>query len=211
MQPLIKSQHVNMRTIKDQATRYALGAAAVLSASLIFWVISVIFLRGVMPFISDNNGLGRVEIVKFLTGDTWLIGTTFASSLYSIGFVIFSTVLIAILSLMFSFPIGVLTALFIAKIAPTKLASILRTVVELLAAVPSIVYGLFGAGVILQLVYNFGRAFGIQTKGGNSIIAVVLVLVLMTIPTITALSEVAIRSVDKAIIEGSLEIGRAHV
>jgi phosphate transport system permease protein len=104
-------------------------------------------------------------------------------------------------------PIGVLTALFIAKIAPKKIASVLRTVIELLAAIPSIVYGLFGSGVILVFVYNLSDLFGVQSKGGNSVLATVLVLSLMILPTITALSEVAIRSVGKDIEHGSLALG----
>ena len=108
---------------------------------------------------------------------------------------------------MLSLPIGVLTALFIAKIAPKKLAEFLRTIVELLASIPSIVYGLFGSGVILSFVYNLADLFGVQSKGGNSVLATVLVLALMTLPTITAVSEVAIRSVRKDIEEGSLALG----
>jgi phosphate transport system permease protein len=115
--------------------------------------------------------------------------------------------MIALLSLVVSFPIGVLTALFIAKVAPKKLAIILRTVIELLASIPSIIYGLFGAGIILNLVYNFSAAIGYQSKGGNSMLASILVLAIMTIPTITSISEVAIRSVDKNLEEGSLALG----
>ncbi|MGD9761896.1 MAG: PstC family ABC transporter permease, partial [Candidatus Izemoplasmatales bacterium] len=101
----------------------------------------------------------------------------------------------------------VLTALFIAKIAPKKLSGILRTVIELLAAIPSIVYGLFGSGVILNFVYNLAKTFGVQSPGGNSVLATVLVLALMILPTITALSEVAIRSVRSDIEKGSLALG----
>jgi len=111
------------------------------------------------------------------------------------------------LALLISLPVGVLTALFIAKIAPKRLAEFLRTIVELLASIPSIVYGLFGSGIILTFVYNLAEAFGVQSKGGNSVLATVLVLALMTLPTITAVSEVAIRSVRKDIEEGSLALG----
>ena len=104
-------------------------------------------------------------------------------------------------------PVGVLTALFIAKIAPKKLSTILRTVIELLAAIPSIIYGLFGSGVILSLIYNLAKLFGVQSQGGHSVLATVIVLSIMILPTITALSEVAIRSVGKEIEYGSLALG----
>ena len=127
----------------------------------------------------------------------WLQGQAFVSNLYGVGFIIINTLYISFLSLLIAMPIGVLTALFIAKIAPKWLSNILRTIVELLASVPSIVYGLFGAGLVLGFVYDFAKIFGIQSKGGNSVLATVIVLSLMILPTMTALSEVAIRSVRK--------------
>jgi phosphate transport system permease protein len=170
-------------------------------------VAGVILAKGVIPFVSDNGGLGRVGLIPFLTGDVWLIGPTFLSSLYSVGFLIVSTLYIVILSLLLSFPIGVLTALFIAKIAPKRLAEGLRSVIEILASIPSIIYGLFGAGVILKLVYQFSSIVGVQSKGGNSVLSTVIILALMTIPTITTIAEVSIRSVDKNLVEGALALG----
>lgn len=203
--PVIK-QHKEKR-IKDRVVKIILLSFTLLSSSFIFIVAGTILVKGVTPFITNNNGLGSVSFIPFLTGDTWLIGESFHSNLYSIGFIIASTLMIALLSLVVSFPIGVLTALFIAKVAPKKLANILRTVIELLASIPSIIYGLFGAGIILNLVYNFSDAIGYQSKGGNSMLASILVLAIMTIPTITSISEVAIRSVDKNLEEGSLALG----
>ncbi|MFA7054908.1 MAG: phosphate ABC transporter permease subunit PstC [Acholeplasmataceae bacterium] len=203
--PVIK-QHKEKR-IKDRFVKIILLSFTLLSSSFIFIVAGTILVKGVTPFITNNNGLGSVSFIPFLTGDTWLIGESFHSNLYSIGFIIASTLMIALLSLVVSFPIGVLTALFIAKVAPKKLANILRTVIELLASIPSIIYGLFGAGIILNLVYNFSAAIGYQSKGGNSMLASILVLAIMTIPTITSISEVAIRSVDKNLEEGSLALG----
>ncbi|MFP4186840.1 MAG: phosphate ABC transporter permease subunit PstC [Acholeplasmataceae bacterium] len=191
----------------DRMTKYALYAITLLSASFIIIIAGVILVRGLTPFITQNDGLGRVRVIPFLTGDTWLTGVYFQSSLYGIGFIIVSTIYTAFLSLLLSFPIGVLTALFIAKVAPKRIATVLRTVVEMLASIPSIIYGLFGAGVILQVVYDFSQIFGYQSKGGNSILSAVLVLALMTIPTITAISEVSIRSVDKDIEHASLALG----
>jgi len=191
----------------DLSVKGVLQALAILSASFIFVIAGVILVKGVTPFITNNGGLGAVPLIPFLTGNTWLIGPTFQSNLYSIGFIIVQTIYVVFLSLLISFPVGVLTALFIAKVAPKKLAELLRTVVEMLASIPSIIYGLFGAGVILQLVYNFSTLFGFQSKGGNSVLSAVIILALMTIPTITTVSEVSIRSVDKTLIHGSLALG----
>ncbi len=203
--PVIKQN--KQKKMKDQIVKAILLAFALLSSSFIFIVAGTILVKGVKPFITTNNGLGTVSLVPFLTGDTWLIGEAFNSNLYSIGFIIVSTLMIALLSLVLSFPIGVLTALFIAKVAPKRLSNILRTVIELLASIPSIIYGLFGAGIILNLVYQLSATLGYQSKGGNSMLASVIVLAIMTIPTITSISEVAIRSVDKNLEEGSLALG----
>lgn len=205
MQPFYKKN--TNRLIKDQIVHQILKGLAILSASFIFVVIGVILIKGLTPFVTDNRGIGYVNPFKFLTGDTWLIGETFNSNLYSVGFIIISTLYVVFLSLLISFPVGILTALFIAKIAPKKLAEFLRTIVEILASIPSIIYGLFGAGVILRMVYNFSDLLGYQSKGGSSVLSTVIILALMTIPTITTISEVAIRSVDKSLIEGSLALG----
>jgi phosphate transport system permease protein len=194
-------------SIIDQAVRNILKGLAILSASFIFIIAGVILVKGLTPFITQNNGLGSVNAWKFLTGDTWLIGPTFQSNLYSVGFIIIMTLYVVFLSLLISFPIGVLTALFIAKIAPKKIAEFLRTVIEILASIPSIIFGLFGAGFILKIVYDFSALLGYQSKGGNSVLSTVIILALMTIPTITMISEVSIRSVDQTLIEGSLALG----
>ncbi|MFW5892953.1 MAG: phosphate ABC transporter permease subunit PstC [Bacillota bacterium] len=181
--------------------------SALLSASFIVIIVVFVAYSGIEPFISDNDGLGRVDFFKFITGTTWLDGPTFASAAYGAGYLVINTLYVAFLSLLLSFPIGVLTALFIAEIAPRRLAEFIRSVVELLASIPSIVYGLIGAGVFLPLIYNLGKVVGIQTMGGNSTFAAVIVLTCMSIPTMTAVSEVAIRNVDQSLKEASLALG----
>lgn len=194
----------------DFSVKQLLKSLAILSSLFIFIIIGVIIVKGLTPFVTNNAGVGAVNAFSFLTGSVWLTGETFASSLYSVGFVIVSTLYVVFLSLMISFPVGVLTALFIAKIAPIKIANGMRLVIELLASIPSIIYGLFGAGIILKLVYQASAMIGYQSKGGNSVLSSVILLALMTIPTITTISEVAIRSVDKTLIEGSLALGASH-
>lgn len=202
------SLHYNSKKeVFDFFVRLLFLIATIISASFIIIIIVFIAREGIKPFVTDNGGIGNVDVIRFLMGRTWLQGTAFQSNLYGVGFIIINTLYIAFLSLLVAMPIGVLTALFIAKIAPKRLSEILRTIIQLLAAIPSIVYGLFGSGVILVFVYNLAKLFGVQSRGGNSVLATVLVLALMILPTITALSEVAIRSVRKDIEEGSLALG----
>jgi phosphate transport system permease protein len=181
--------------------------ATLLSSSFIFVVVGVIFQRGITPFVTDNFGLGAVDLWSFLTGDVYLTGPTFYSSQYEIGYLIISTLYNAILALLIAFPIGVATALFIAKIAPKWLANLLRTIIEILASIPSIVFGLFGAVLILDQVYYFTESLGLQSRAGLSVLSTVLLLAMMILPTMTAISEVAIRSVDQSIEQGALALG----
>ncbi|MDR4969457.1 MAG: ABC transporter permease subunit, partial [Acholeplasmataceae bacterium] len=206
MQQTVKKK-IQKNALIDITVEQILKGLAILSGSFIFIIAGVIIAKGLTPFITNNGGLGSVPVLPFLVGDTWLTGPTFQSNLYSVGFIIVSTIYVVSLSLFISFPIGVLTALFIAKIAPKKLAEILRSVVEILASIPSIIYGLFGAGFILKIVYDFSAILGYQSKGGNSVLSTVIILALMTIPTITTISEVSIRSVDITLIHGSLALG----
>lgn len=202
-----KTPFNSQKEVMDFVIRTMFLLATVISASFIIIIVIFIAREGVIPFVTNNDGIGPVNLYKFLTGLTWLEGTAFQSNLYSVGFIIINTLYISLLSLILAMPVGVLSALFIAKIAPKRIAEVLRTVVELLAAVPSIVYGLIGAGLILPWIYDFAKLFGVQSKGGNSVLATVMVLSLMILPTITALSEVAIRSVRSDIEHGSLALG----
>lgn len=187
-------------------------AATILSSSFIIVIVIFIVLKGLNPFISDyvytaaTTGEvlfeGKVNVIDFLTGMQWAPPT-----LLGVGFIIINTVYVALLSLLVAMPIGTLTALFIAKIAPNKVAVVLRTTVELLASVPSIIYGVFGSGVIVFITKGLGNILGISTVGGLGTMSTVILLSMMILPTITTVAEVSIRSVSKEIEHGSLALG----
>lgn len=199
----ITKKSTSRKNLVDLIARTIFKLATLLSASFIVIIVVFIIKKGVAPFVSDAYSQGRVNIITFLTGSEWFI----PPNIYSTGFIIINTLFIALLSLLVALPISVLTALFIAKIAPKRIGNLLRTVVELLAAIPSIVYGVFGAGVIVYIVQWIAGLFNYQTAGGLSVLSTVIVLTIMILPTITAISEVAIRSVSKSIEEGSLALG----
>ena len=177
------------------------------SASFIVFIIIFIVGSGIKPFITNNAGLGSVNVFNFIKGMTWLNGPTFVSTAYGVGFLIVNTLYIAFLSLLISFPIGVLTALFIAKVAPKTISEFLKGVVELLASIPSIVYGLIGVGLLLPNIYGLARNLGISSGAGNGTLATVIVLALMSLPTIVSISQVAIESVDESLEHASLALG----
>ena len=103
-------------------------------------------------------------------------------------------------------PVGVLTALFLAKVAPDAVARVIRTAVELLAGIPSIVYGLVG---MIVLVPAIQRAF--QLSSGACLLAAIVVLAIMILPSIINVAETALRAVPKEYEEASLALGATHI
>jgi phosphate transport system permease protein len=215
VQSFITTKSIRRKNRRDNVFRLIFQSASLLSASFVVMVIVIISLKGVNPFIQSYQGFNNatgivtlepVNIFSFLTGMQWLNGPVGASSLYAVGFAIINTIIAVMFSLILTIPVAVLTALLIAKVAPQRIANFLRTVVELLASIPSIIYGVIGLGVITKFVSFIGDLFGIQTAAGLSLMSTVIVLFMMTLPTITAVAETSIRSVPKEIVEGSLAL-----
>ncbi|MFP4287114.1 MAG: phosphate ABC transporter permease subunit PstC [Candidatus Izemoplasmataceae bacterium] len=216
----ITKESIAKKTRTDKIVRNVFFFSALLSASFIVLVILSISYRGISPFILNyegyNNNFGtielpRVNLLRFLTGLQWLEGALGNSSSYAIGFAIINTFIAVFLAVLITTPVAVITALFIAKVAPKKLASVIRTVVELLASIPSIIYGVFGLGFINTFIASIATGLGYRTSAGLSLLSTVLVLFLMILPTVTAVSETSIRSVKNDIIEGSLALGASKM
>lgn len=211
----ITAKSIRKKNRSDAMFRNIFKAAGILSASFVVIVVIVIAVRGITPFILSYTGynnitgivtLSPVNPFTFLTKMQWLTGSVGASSDYGVGFAIMNTIIAVFLSLVITVPVAVLTALLIAKVATKKISSFLSTVVELLASIPSIIYGVIGLGVITKIVSWIGDIFNYQTAAGLSLLSTVLVLFMMTLPTITAVAETSIRAVKNDIIEGSLAL-----
>lgn len=172
--------------------------------SALFIIIIFVFIlnKGVKVFL-PNYEYGQVNLFDFLTGNIWRQDI----AVYGIGFIIVNTLIASLGAILISFPLSVLTALFIVKIAPKRISAVMVTVVELLEAIPSVVYGVFASGIIIPLVNDIGQSLGQRTFGGNSLLAVVLLLAIMTFPTICSLSISAIKAVPLHLEQGSLALG----
>ena len=175
------------------------GLIAALMIVLIFYFVAQ---RGIQVFL-PSYGEQRQSLWSFLTGMTWRQD----QGVYGVAFVVINTLTTAIGAALIAFPLAVLTALYIVKLAPRQLRVVFTTIVELLAAIPSIVYGVFAAGSITHLVDRLAGVFGQITAGGVSQLTVILLLAIMIFPTICALSIVAIASVDRQLELGSLALG----
>ncbi len=194
------------KTKEDSIVSSLFHIVGIVCASFIVIIVLFILIKGLSPFFKEYSIKGelyRVNMVDFLLGDTWFK----YPNTYGVGFVIIDTIYITLLALLIAGPLSVLSALFIVRIAPKPLAHTLNISVELLASIPSIIYGVFGMGVITKMVKALGNAFGIQTAGGFSMLSMILVLALMIYPTITMVSITAIKSVKSSIINGSLALG----
>lgn len=198
----IDNRCVKRNKLLDRIFSWLFLALAVLSASFIVVIILFVFIKGISPFLPGYE-YGQVDLLSFLTGTVYRQD----QGVYGVGFIVINTLIASFLALLLSFPISVLTALFIAKIAPKHLANGMQSVVELLASVPSVVYGVFAAGVITKLVDALASSLGYVTYGGSSLLAVILLLAIMIFPTLTSMSITAIRAVSPDIEQASLALG----
>lgn len=196
------SGYKKRKMLIDNIFRFLFRLAGLLSAIFIILIFVFILSKGIQVFLPGYE-YGQQNIGEFLTGLVWRQD----SAIYGVLFIVINTLVSSIGATIVSFPLSVLSALFIVKIAPKKLSQVMTTVVELLAAIPSVVYGVFASGVIVRLVSNLADITGNRSWGGNSMLAVILLLAIMIYPTITMLSIAAIRAVPKELEHGSLALG----
>ncbi|MEA4822286.1 MAG: phosphate ABC transporter permease subunit PstC, partial [Erysipelotrichales bacterium] len=202
----INPNNIKHRAINDKITKAIFMAITVLCALVIVLIVIFVFIKGISPFINDYiiNGVAyRVNFWEFLRRDFWFE----PPNIYGAGFIVINTMYVTFLALLIAVPASVFTSLFISKIAPKKIGAIVSYIIELLASIPSIIYGLFGVGIITKIVKFFAGLVNYQSAGGISTLATILVLAIMIIPTITMLSTTSINAVKKDIINGSLALG----
>lgn len=135
---------------------------------------------------------------------------------YGILYIILTSVFGTGLAVLMGVPMGILTAVFLAELADGKAAAVVRTAVELLAGIPSVIYGLLGIYLLNPLMYRLERKLfaGSRTHqftGGANLLAASLVLAIMILPTVISISETAIRAVRPAVREASLALGASPV
>lgn len=203
---LVKKSSLNNKTITDKIFRGFFMSVCFLCAAIIIMIVAFIAIKGIQPFFKEyeiNGQFYKISFIEFIFGDKW----NFAPNHYGAGYIIINTIYITILALLIAVPIAVLSALFVVRIAPKKLGKIFQTVIELLASVPSIIYGLFGQAYLTKMVTNLSSLFGIQTLGGQSVITTAIVLGMMIFPTIAMVSINSIKAVKNELVLGSLALG----
>lgn len=182
-----------MNKKKEKIMEYVFLFAA--SVSILAVALICVFL-----FANGFPAIKKIGILDFLLGQKWKPG----NDKYGIFPMILGSIYVTGGALIVGVPIGILMAIFMAKFCPQKIYVVLKPLVDLLAGIPSIVYGFFGLVVMVPFVREH------FTGNGNSIFTASLLLGIMILPTVINVSESAIRAVPDSYYEGALALGATH-
>ena len=179
-----------------------------------FLAILAVISITVYMVINGTPALFQVGIRGILFGTAWK--PTAENPSFGILYVILTSIIGTALAVLLGVPIGILTAVFLAETAPRKLAALVKPAVELLAGIPSVVYGLLGLMILNPLMYKLELAIfkGSDTHqftGGANLLSAVIVLAIMILPTVINISESAIRAVHPSLKSASLALGASHI
>lgn len=182
-----------MKNIKEKVMKLLFFLTALVSIAAVILICIFLFASGI-PAIKE------ISVFKFLLGTSWKP----ANNLYGILPMIVGSFYVTAGALIIGVPIGILTAVFMARFAPRSIYAPLKAAVNLMAGIPSVVYGFFGLVVLVPFIRE---AFGGR---GMSVLTASVLLGLMILPTIISVSETSIRAVPESYYEGGLALGASH-
>ena len=201
----IKQTEIEQQINKGNARKYFFEklsskiflACAMLSVISLLLIVGFVFIKGANPFVT-----GEYSFIDFIFGTDWVP----SEGQFGIWPMIVASIYATIGALILGVPVGLFTAIFLAEIAPKRVAKIVSPAIQLLAGIPSVLYGVFGLAIIVPFLQN-----NLGLARGQSLIAVIIVLAIMMLPTIVTVAETAIRAVPKAYREGSLALGVSEI
>ncbi len=155
-------------------------------------------------FIGRKLQIPKITVWEFLTGRQWY-PTSVPISSYGVLPLILGTLLVTFIAILFALPIGLITAIYMAEIASDRMRKMMKPVIELLAGIPSVVYGFFGLVVLVPAIQSV-----FKLPVGETALAGSIILAIMALPTIITISEDSIRSTPVALKEASLALGASH-
>lgn len=182
-----------MKNIKEKVMKLFFFLTALVSIAAVILICIFLFASGI-PAIKE------IGVFKFLLGTSWKP----ANNLYGILPMIVGSFYVTAGALIIGVPIGILTAVFMARFAPRSIYAPLKAAVNLMAGIPSVVYGFFGLVVLVPFIRE---SFGGR---GMSVLTASVLLGLMILPTIISVSETSIRAVPESYYEGGLALGASH-
>ena len=188
---------MTLQKVKEKGMEFVFMLCACVSILAVALICIFLFANGV-------PAMAKIGFGKFLMGRTWQAG----NGLFGIFPMIIGSIYVTAGAIIVGVPIGILAAVFLARFCPKPLYRIMKPGVELLAGIPSVVYGFFGLMIIVPWVRDTFRPY----YGGNglSLFSAALLLGIMILPTIISISESAIRAVPDKYYQGALALGATH-
>ena len=166
-------------------------------------IVFVLFIS-VYLIISGIPAIREIGLIDFLFGTEW--ASTAAEPKFGILPFILTSIYGTAGAIVLGVPVGFMTAVFLAKVAPPRLAAVVRPAVDLLAGIPSVVYGLIGMMVLVPAV-----RVAFNLPDGASLFCAIIVLAVMILPSIISVSETALKAVPREYEEASLALGATHI
>lgn len=189
------------------------------TARIIFLVCAVIAIFAVCSitvymFIKGAPALKKVGVSDLLFSNKWQ--PTAKDPSYGILYIILSSIVATAVSVLIGVPIGLLTAVFLSEMAGKKVGNIVGSTVELLAAIPSVIYGLIGMMVLNPFMYKLEKSIfagdsSHQFTGGSNLMSAIIVLVIMILPTVISISTSSLKAVNGSLRSASLALGATKI
>ena len=206
-----------MRKTKGKPGQGAFTAERLARALLLICAVVAIFAVCAITlylFAKGLPALHKVGVGDLLFGTVWK--PTAAEPSFGIAYIILSSIVGTAFSVLLGVPIGLLTAVFLTEVSDKRLARLVQPAVELLAAIPSVIYGLLGMMLLNPLLYKLEKAVFAgsathQYTGGADLLAAVIVLAIMILPTVISVSASAIRAVPAHLRSASLALGASKM
>lgn len=210
----------NHRASGVKATRRSAAKnAAERVMNILFFVCgitAVIAVAGITIYmiIAGAPSIAQIGVAEFLFGRQW--EPLASEPQFGILYMILSSLAGTLLAILIGVPVALFTAVFLAELAPPALYKVVRPAVELLAGIPSVIYGIVGAMLLVPLVREWEKVLFLDDPthtftGGANLVSAVLVLAVMILPTIINVSETALKAVPREYKEASLAMGASHI
>ena len=183
-----------MKKYKEQVMHAVFFIAACASVLAVALICLFLFVNGI-------PAMREIGIFKFLLGTMWKPG----NNIYGILPMIMGSIYVTAGAILIGVPIGILTSVFMASYCPKKVYRFFKSAIDLLAGIPSVVYGFFGLMMLVPLIRDL-----FHKGNGSSILSASILLGIMILPTIIGVTESAIRAVPSNYYEGSLALGATH-
>lgn len=204
---IIRDEHMNTKKVTEVIAKIIVLICGIVAILAVLSITFYMFLKG-LP------ALKKVGVADLLFGTVWK--PTAQEPFYGIAYIILSSIVGTAAAVLVGVPVGLLTAVFLAEISGKRPARIVGGAVELLAAIPSVIYGLIGMMILNPLLYKaekaiFKNSTTHQFTGGSNLLAAVIVLAIMILPTVISVSTSTLKAVPANLRSASLALGATKI